>query len=61
MGKIRSLFRYKCVNGHVTEKTFPLGTRYDDYDEMTCLKCWEHDELRVAYLIYAQPTSKGAK
>ena len=61
MGKIRSQFMYKCKSGHVTEKTFPLGTRYDDYDETTCLKCLEQQEVATAYLVYAKPVATGAK
>lgn len=61
MGKTRSLFLYKCVRGHLTEKTFPLGTRYDEYDETTCLKCLEQHDVKAAYLIYAKPTNTGAK
>lgn len=61
MGKTGNLFTYKCLKGHLTEKTYPLGTRYDDEDETTCLKCLEQQNVTVAYLIFAKPTNDGAK
>lgn len=53
MAKTMRRFLYKCVKGHVTSKLFPLGTRLDDYDETTCLKCLDNSEVKAAYLISA--------
>jgi hypothetical protein len=57
MGATRSIFKYKCEKGHLSEKTFPLGTRHDDYDETTCAECLHHNEVNFAYLIFATATS----
>ena len=61
MGKTQSRFVYKCWSGHETERAFPLGTKYSDEDETTCLKCLESGDLKPAYLVWAEPTSAGAK
>jgi hypothetical protein len=59
MGATRRLFRYKCVKGHVTEKSFPLGTRFDDYDEIPCPECIKKSAVQTAYLISADAGSVG--
>jgi len=59
MGATRRLFRYKCVKGHVTEMDFPLGTRFDDYDETPCEKCLKKSDVNPAYLISADAISVG--
>jgi hypothetical protein len=61
MGKTRSLFIYKCTRGHVTERTFPLGTKYDGEDETTCMPCLDSGDLNTAYLVWAEPTSAREK
>jgi hypothetical protein len=55
MARIRHLFIFKCAKGHVMQKTYPLGTRFDDYDETTCLECLKKIGLRPSYLIFAEP------
>lgn len=61
MGKTRSLFIYKCARGHVTERTFPLRTKYDGEDETTCMTCLDSGDLNTAYLVWAEPTSVREK
>jgi hypothetical protein len=61
MGATKRLFTYKCENGHVTEKVFPLGTRFDDYDETTCPECLKTLEVKPTYLVYATAISVGER
>ena len=61
MGATRSLFKYKCLRGHVTTKAFALGTRIDDYDEVTCPTCLKQGDMELAYIVFAGFTSDGAK
>lgn len=61
MGATRNLYTYKCWKGHVTEKSFPLGTRYDDEDELTCLECLKQNEVKTAYLVFATAILAGDK
>jgi hypothetical protein len=52
MGATRRLFVYKCELGHVSEHTFSLGTRLEDYDEIICSECdVKSDALAPAYLV----------
>jgi len=61
MGATRSLFKYKCEKGHLTTKTFPLGTRINDYDETTCKECLDQQEVKTAYIVFAGFTSAEKK
>jgi hypothetical protein len=61
MGTTRRRFIYKCEQGHLTTKIFPLGTRLDDEDETTCLECLKVSEVKATYLISADAFSAGAK
>ena len=61
MGATRGLFKYKCEKGHVTTKSYPLGTRIDDYDETTCKECLGRGELKTAYIVFAGWTSEHKK
>jgi hypothetical protein len=61
MATTKQRFTYKCANGHVTEKVFPLGTRFDDYDETTCLECLNGSKVKPTYLVFAEAVSAGAK
>jgi len=61
MGATRRRFIFKCAKGHITQKTFMLGTRIDDYDETTCEACLKNLEVRPAYIVFADFTSTGAK
>lgn len=54
MSATRRIFSYKCKKGHLTTKTFPLGTRFDDNDETECAECLKQDVLETAYLVYAE-------
>lgn len=58
MSRIRRLFTFKCVKGHVMEKTYPIGTRLDDYDETTCTECLNASEVKPAYLVFARDKSE---
>jgi hypothetical protein len=57
MGATRSLFKYKCVSGHVTTKVFALGTRINDYDETTCPECLKQGDVKPTYIVFAGFTS----
>jgi hypothetical protein len=61
MPRTRHLFRFKCANGHVTEKSFPLGTRLEDEDETTCVECLKRGILKPAYVIFIEPEPKEKK
>ena len=61
MGATGRTFVYKCTKGHVTKKSFPLGTKFDDEDETTCSECLKKSDLKPAYLVWAENTSAGAK
>lgn len=54
MAKIRRLFSYKCEKGHAMSKWFPLGTRVSDHDETTCAECLKINEVRPAYVVFAE-------
>ena len=54
MAKTRRLFSYKCKNGHVMHKWFPLGTRIDDHDETKCATCSKAGDVRTAYVVFAE-------
>ena len=45
----------------MTTKSFPLGTRIDDYDETTCKECLDKQELKAAYIVFAGFTSAEKK
>lgn len=61
MGATQRLFIYKCVAGHLTEKVFPLGTRFDDHDETTCQECLLSLDVKPTYLISADAISAGER
>lgn len=61
MAATQRLFIYKCIKGHVTQKLFPLGTRFDTSDEITCVQCFDSGEFQKAYLVYAEAITTGAK
>lgn len=59
MTAARNVFQFKCKHGHLTEKTFALGTRVDDEDETTCSECLKKNILESAYVVSIRPTKKG--
>jgi hypothetical protein len=59
MGATKRTFQYKCARGHIMEKVFPLGTRFDDYDETTCPECLKTLDVKPTYLISADTVSDG--
>jgi len=61
MGATRSVFKYKCEAGHLMTKSFPLGTRIDDYDETTCAVCLDKGEVKPMYIVFAGFTSAEKK
>ena len=56
MGRTRHRFIFKCEQGHVTYEMFPLGTKFDDHDETTCQECLKTQNVKRAYLVYAEFT-----
>jgi hypothetical protein len=42
-------------------KSFPLGTRIDDYDETTCAVCLDKGEVKPMYIVFAGFTSAEKK
>jgi len=48
------IFEFKCPKGHVTERRFPPGTKYDDHPHIICMKC-PQGVIERAYLIFACP------
>lgn len=49
MGATKRRFQYKCKKQHKTTLERPLGTRFDDHEEIICSECHE-----PAYLIFAE-------
>jgi hypothetical protein len=61
MGATRRLLTYKCEKGHVMQKTYPLGVRFDDVDETTCSECLAVSEVKKAFLMFAEAVSAVRK
>lgn len=49
MGATQRLFTYRCEKQHETSFQYPLGTRFDDHEEIICSECHE-----PAYLVFVE-------
>lgn len=54
MGATQRRFIYKCEEGHLSSRDFPLGTRYDDHDHIFCEACSFGEATALAYIIEVQ-------
>jgi hypothetical protein len=53
MGATQRRFTYKCQEGHLSFRDFPLGTRYEDHETIFCKDCSHGEYAMVAYLVAA--------
>lgn len=51
MGATQRRFTYKCDEGHLSSRDFPLGTRYDEYDTIFCVECACGEYAAKAYIV----------
>ena len=49
MGATRRLLKYKCKQQHESAFQYPLGTKFNDHEDIICDQCHE-----PAYLISAE-------
>lgn len=61
MGATQRLFKYKCNQAHETSAAYPLGTRFDDHDEIICSVCHEPAYLVSAEVVQAKDTFNGRR
>jgi hypothetical protein len=51
MGATQRRFTYKCDEGHISSRDFPLGVKFEDHDTIFCTECAHGEYALNAYLV----------
>lgn len=61
MGATQRLFRYKCDKQHRTDVPHPLGTRFDDHEEIICDRCHAPAYLVDSVVVETKERTNGKR
>jgi len=61
MGATQRVFKYKCKRQHKSSFQYPLGTRFDDHEEIICAECHEPAYLVAVEVVQAKEKSDGKR